>query len=338
MSLHSPSISDGLPRVEIRDTFAIGVIIPTYNRSDVLMDCLKRLEEQTWKDFEVVVVDDGSTDDTLKRLAEYAAGTALTLRWMQQENSGPARARNQGAVMLRSPVCLMIGDDILATPTLVETHLALHRSRPEASIAGLGYTRWSSSGQQVTPFMRWLDTSGMQFAYGDLLAGSAPTWHHFYSSNLSLKTSHLRANPFHEGFRKAATEDSELGYRLHKRNALEIIFLREAVADHLHPTTVRQACRRMISVGESAYVFEQLWPEQRREAPRGLLKRTLRSFLLDNHWILPRLCDAAAWATHMRCPNPLLTRVLSLHNTFGYTRATERARHAQQAGIMPSAG
>ncbi len=338
MSLHSSSISDSRRSEERRDAFPIGVIIPTYNRSDVLIECLKCLEAQTWKDFEVVVVDDGSTDDTLQRLEEYSAGTPLALRVMRQQNSGPARARNKAAAVLRSGVCLIIGDDILATPSLVEAHLALHRARPERPIAGLGYTRWSSAGQQVTPFMRWLDTSGVQFAYGDLLAGIAPTWHHFYSSNLSLKTSHLRANPFHEGFRKAAMEDSELGYRLYRQNALEIVFLREAVADHLHPTTVRQACRRMIGVGESAYVFEQLWPEHRRQPPRGFLKRTLRSLLLDGRWLLPRLSDAAAWATQMRCPNPLLTRVLSLHNTLGYTRAARRARRAPQTGVKPSAG
>lgn len=301
--------------------FPIGVVIPTYNRSDILLQCLQRLEAQTWKDFEVIVVDDGSTDMTHLLMEEYAVRTPLSFRYIRQKNSGPARARNYAISHLNSMVCLMIGDDILASPDLVQLHLSLHRSHPEPEVAGLGHTRWSESGQVVTPFMRWLDREGLQFAYGDLFNGVTPSWKHFYTSNLSLKTEHLRHHPFYEGFDKAAMEDLELGYRMTKQNALEVFFLPDAIADHLHPTSVVQACYRMIGVGSAAYLFEELWPERREPVSINKLKECIRTVLMEKEWILPRLRGIVSLLTGLWCPNPLLRKVLLLHYGLGYREA-----------------
>ena len=150
--------------VQGSDSPPIGVVIPTYNRSTVLLSCLRRLEHQTYPDFEVVIVDDGSTQPVEKMLEEYARESRLRISYLRQENSGPARARNAAIAALQTPICLMIGDDILVSPGFVSSHLELHRKRPEANVAGLGLTRWSESEQQVTKFMRWLDETGIQFA------------------------------------------------------------------------------------------------------------------------------------------------------------------------------
>jgi glycosyltransferase involved in cell wall biosynthesis len=296
----------------------IGVIIPTYNRSEVLLSCLAHLERQTWKDFEVVVVDDGSTDSTPGRMEEYQRKGPLSLRYIRQENSGPARARNAAIRALRSPVCLMIGDDILASPGLVLTHLRLHERRPEAQVAGLGLTRWSDSGQTVTRFMRWLDTSGKQFAYGELLRGTPPDWKHFYTSNLSLKTQFLRENPFDESFTMAAAEDLELGYRIQQRHGLEVVFLPDALAEHLHPTSFRQACRRMFNVGIATRRFHDLWPDSAEPARNSRLRSAAWEAVLGRPWLLSFLTSAADMLTTLWCPNPLMIKVLRAHFNRGY--------------------
>ena len=301
--------------------YPIGVVIPTYNRPDVLRLCLERLEQQTWKDFEVLVVDDGSADATGAVLKEYDAGSPLTLRCVRQENSGPARARNLAASLLHSEVCLLIGDDILASPHFVEEHLAFHRQNPSLKAAALGLTRWCEQGQTVTPFMRWLDTDGVQFAYGALLNGAPPTWRHFYTSNLSLKTDLLRGNRFDESFHAYGMEDMELGYRLDRQHMLGLKFLPNAVAEHIHPTTVEQACRRMLAVGAAAHRLHQIWPELEPPPPSTGPRARLRSFLGDATLILPALRRAAALATRFRCPNPFLLKVLLLHFATGYRKA-----------------
>jgi glycosyltransferase involved in cell wall biosynthesis len=279
------------------------------------------LERQTWTDFEVIIVDDGSTDSTPQLLEEYQRRSQLHLRYIRQENSGPARARNVGISALDAAICLMIGDDIFASLDLVATHLKLHQQKPEDQVAALGLTRWSDSGQTVTKFMRWLDDSGMQFAYNDLLRGVQPDWKHFYTSNLSLKTRFLRENPFNESFTKAAMEDMELGYRLEQQHHLHIIFIPDALAHHLHPTSFRQACRRMFNVGQSVRQFHDIWPNSVSPAANAPLRQAVRNFSMKTPWLLPPLTRLADILTSVWCPNPLMRYVLMSYYAIGHQDA-----------------
>lgn len=299
----------------------ICIVIPTYNRAQALRICLEHLEKQSWTDFEVIVVDDGSTDSTPQQMEQYLSKGALRLRYFRQENSGPARARNFAISLTQSPLCLIIGDDIFASTDFVKTHLRFHQENPDLYVAGLGLTRWSESGQTVTPFMRWLDESGTQFSYHDLLAGTAPNWKHFYTSNLSLKMEVLRENPFNETFTRAAwfMEDLELGYRLEVRHGLKVIFLPQALAHHLHPTDFRGTCRRMFGVGLSMQIFHQLWPEHRPITNSSLL-RTIKGVLLRNQWLVSPLIPLVSGLTRVWCPNPLMRRLLAYHFAAGYRR------------------
>ena len=302
----------------------ISIVIPTYNRRDALLTCLRHLEEQTWPHFEVLVVDDGSTDGSAQAVEQYRIHSHLQIRCLSQENNGPARARNLGISQSQGPICLMIGDDIFCSPKLVETHLRLHQQRPELGVGALGLTCWSDSGQTLTPFMRWLDESGEQFLYHELLKGLRPDWKHFYTSNLSMKTELLRRYPFDETFKAAAMEDIELGYRIHMRHGLEIVFLPEALAHHLHPTSFQQACRRSFKAGFSAHRFHEIWPEQklpRKSVPTRMVHRLLWRY----PWLLASATAPVGLLTDFCCPNPLMRLVLGMHYRMGYlTRASER--------------
>src|SRR5438132_9146990 len=71
----------------------ISIVIPTYNRIRLLRETIESIRTQTAKDFELIVVDDGSTDET----REYLVAQGSTLRFVRQENRGPGAARNLGA-------------------------------------------------------------------------------------------------------------------------------------------------------------------------------------------------------------------------------------------------
>jgi glycosyltransferase involved in cell wall biosynthesis len=301
----------------------LGVVIPTYNRPDALLECLAHLENQTFRDFEVVVIDDGSTDSTPGQMRDYLAKTPLAIRYVAQKNSGPAKARNVGISLLETSICLMLGDDIFASRTLVESHIRLHCEQPDLEVAALGLTKWSTSGQKITPFMRWLGQSPTQFAYKDLLSGVQPDWRHFYTSNLSVKTELLRKFPFKEDFPYAAMEDSELGYRIKTQFGLKLKFLPEAVAYHLHPTSFRQACERMIRVGYSAQIFHRLWPQE-RPLPSSCLKQKVKQAIVRSPRLLKLLTGAADLCTRALCPNPIMMLALVCHYEIGYQRSRNR--------------
>ena len=98
------------------------VMLPTFNRVETLKEVLAALEGQDGGagDFEVVVVDDGSTDGTADFLKDYAAGTSLNFTGgLMAENGGPAAARNAGLDLARGDVVIIIGDDIIPPPDFV---------------------------------------------------------------------------------------------------------------------------------------------------------------------------------------------------------------------------
>ncbi|MBN1256636.1 MAG: glycosyltransferase [Planctomycetes bacterium] len=92
------------------------VIIPTYNGSELIRACLEAVSsQQTSKHYEIIVVDDGSTDNTPEMVREYPG-----VRLFQQENAGPAAARNHGANEARGKIILFTDDDCIPEPDWLE--------------------------------------------------------------------------------------------------------------------------------------------------------------------------------------------------------------------------
>jgi glycosyltransferase involved in cell wall biosynthesis len=112
---------------------ALSLIIPTYNRRASVLRTLESLEQQTYPvdRFEVVVVDDGSTDGTKDLVFD---SFPFRLRYFRQHNSGATTARNAGAIQSRARILVFMDDDIAATPTMLE-HLVWNLRRMEKIIA-----------------------------------------------------------------------------------------------------------------------------------------------------------------------------------------------------------
>ncbi|KKM84706.1 hypothetical protein LCGC14_1296460 [marine sediment metagenome] len=101
------------------------VVIPSYNRSDMTVDAVNSVLAQTLQDFEIIVVDDGSTDNTSTVLSEF--GDLIT--YHKQVNSGVAFARNQGVALSTGRyICYLDSDDIWHTEKLAMYKDALDTS------------------------------------------------------------------------------------------------------------------------------------------------------------------------------------------------------------------
>lgn len=106
----------------------VSVIIPTYNRSSSVCESIESALGQTHPDCEVIVVDDGSTDDT----AEILAGYGDRIRFVRQENAGPSAARNRGFAESKGGIIAFLDSDDTWLPDKIERQVALmERGGPE---------------------------------------------------------------------------------------------------------------------------------------------------------------------------------------------------------------
>ncbi len=240
-------------------TPAITILICAYNRWPVVMECLRRLEHQTFKDFDVVLVDDGSPDETFAKTTEYAKTAPYAMQVLTQPNGGVGRARNHGLPHVQAPLTLMLGQDVWAHPDFVERHVNAHRQHPDERYAVLGLSRYYDPDRTVTPFERYLETYGGQFSYGNFKHGDHVDWRYFYTGITSAKTSFLRRYPSVENI--FFLEDMAWGYRMERDGGLTVVYDALAIGDHYHPADVTWSLERHYRVGKHARILVSDVPE-----------------------------------------------------------------------------
>jgi len=235
------------------------VVIPTYNRKDILRKCLEAFSNQTYprENWEIVAIDDGSTDGT-KELLEESSRRISNLRHFSQPQGGPAKARNLGIKEAKGPVILLTGDDCIPDAKLLEEHNRSHQK--EQNIAVLGHIDWHPD-LEVTPFMKFLHL-GAQFAFPTIKRfGPSVPYGFFYTSNISLsKRLLLDSGGFDEDFTHAVLEDAELGYRLWK-TGMRIVYNSKAITYHYHPVNLENYVQRNYRLGLATALIYKKHPE-----------------------------------------------------------------------------
>jgi glycosyltransferase involved in cell wall biosynthesis len=236
------------------------IIIPTFNRIDTLPEVLAAVDRQESEGkFEIIVVDDGSTDGTSDFLDSWTARAASN-RVVSQPNQGPAAARNKGIAEARGRWVAFLGDDTVPEPGWLNAHHRAHESRQSRQpIAVLGHTDWHPR-VPLTPFLRYINDHGLQFGYALIEDPESVPFNFFYTSNVSLSRKLLDLEPMDTGFPYPAWEDIELSYRL-KSRGLTLVYEPAARVLHDHPTDFRRFMDRQEKAGFCAVVFYRRHPE-----------------------------------------------------------------------------
>ena len=126
----------------------ISVIIPAYNAEDTIQETVESVQKQTFQDFELIVIDDGSKDKTLDIIQKIADPR---IKCFSYENGGNSLARNRGISHATGEFVSFIDADDLWTPDKLELQLAALQKHPEASVA-YSWTTSFINGQEESVF------------------------------------------------------------------------------------------------------------------------------------------------------------------------------------------
>src|SRR5829696_6163524 len=202
------------------------VVIPTYQRRDVVVESVRRLGAQAGPSFDVVVVVDGSTDGTAKALRELDLPFPLAV--VEQPNNGAAAARNRGAEAASAEIILFLDDDMRAAPDLLKAHEEQYRAGADAVMGHVPIDPESPPSLLTLGDDDWAEQRRERLA-----AGASLTLSDLLTGQLSVRRDVFSAlGGFDEDFTRGGTfggEDTDFGQRL-LAGGYNVVFAPDAVS------------------------------------------------------------------------------------------------------------
>ena len=224
----------------------LSLLVPTYERPDLVAQLLGRLDDQTLAhdQFELILVDDGSSQP----VAVDADAHTFAVTVLRQENAGPGAARNLGLEHCRAPLTLILNDDAVPAPDLCEKHLEAHAAA-SGKVAVLGTFAFNERALQ-SAFTQLLASTDLLFGFPHLVDGGLHHWAYFWTCNISLPTRALRDIGGFDAqrFDRAIVEDVELGYRL-QAQGYQVLHRADAICEHDHALSAADYFRRAVDLG-----------------------------------------------------------------------------------------
>lgn len=255
---------------------SISIVVPAFNRASTLRQTLAALTTQDYVDYEIIIIDDGSTDDTREMIAQYFPAA---IYW-RQENRGPAAARNRGIERAHGEIIAFTDDDCVPPRDWLARLADGYARYPQ--VAGVG-------GYQEPPTETL--AKNLYAQYEMFIAR-----HYFHVSdqeycgafecpaggtnNMSYRREILeRVGRFDESFRYAAGEDADLKWRICKTGA-QLLFLPVPVL-HLHAYTTASFQRQSFTRGKGKARFDIKYAGANRVLSLGRLVRRWAMLPLD---------------------------------------------------------
>lgn len=214
----------------------LSVQLCSFNRASLLKRALEALFAQDLpKDqYEIVFVDDGSTDETLVMAREMAKTAPCRMKVLTKKNDGLPRARNVGIHECEGEIILFMDDDTFADPTLVREHINFHERYPKAVVQG-----WVNHIEELEP------KGPRTFKLDDYSRSF------FWTSNVSVRKKFVdEVGGFDEDFQEYGYQDMELGSRLKKLGLVKHVN-HKAIVSHYKPPKEKKDLARMLRQAES---------------------------------------------------------------------------------------
>ncbi len=211
----------------------ISVIIPVYNGEKTIEKCLASLLKQTKKPEEVIVVDDGSGDNTAKIVTKIKG-----VKLIKQNHKGPASARNLGAKEAKGEILLFIDSDCILDKNWVSEMIKPFEDKEIVGVQGIYETK------QKGLIARFVHLE-IEDRYDRMRKFKTIDFIGSYSAGYRKRT-FLEFKGFDESFPIASGEDPELSFKLSKAG-YKMVLNEKAVVNHSHADTLR------------AYLKQKFW-------------------------------------------------------------------------------
>jgi glycosyltransferase involved in cell wall biosynthesis len=308
------------------------VIVPTFQRRETVLRTVAVLEKQSERDFEVIVVDDGSSDGTAAALRELRVFFPLTV--LEQPNRGAATARNAGAEASSGELLVFIDDDMRADPALLAEHDRSHREGADMVMGDLpldpasprnllswGVGSWAAERRER------LTAPGAEIGVGDLLTGQMSISGEAFQALGGLDPTFTRDGLF-------GGEDLDFGHRVITAG-YEVVFNPAAISYQYYDVDPAKYLRRARETGRSDRELVAKHPELVGAMAASPSFKTRRSRRLLTPFVLaPSACAAplrAAVTLLVRSGlnTPRLRRLFFAVRTMEYLRG---ARLADRGG------
>ena len=213
----------------------ISVIIPVFNGGDTIERCINALKRQrTERAFEIIMVDDGSTDGSLQKI------TGRNIRVFKQANQGPAAARNLGVEKSRGQIVLFTDADCEPLNNWIEEMVRPLEDSPVAGVKGCYLTRQ----KKIVPrFVQLEYEAKFERMKRDRYIDFIDT----YSAGF-VKEDFLAVGRFDTQFPSPSVEDQEFSFRMWERG-YRMIFNPNARVYHTHPDSILRYMKKKFWIG-----------------------------------------------------------------------------------------
>lgn len=231
---------------------AFSFIVPVYNRPDEIADLLDSLERQTDHDFEVVIVEDGSTVDC-RRQCEHAASKGLAVKYIYKENEGRSIARNVGMDNASAPYFIFVDSDCVIPPGYVATVRRSLDDRPLDCYGGPDAAHESFSDTQKSinfAMTSFLTTGGIRGGRHSLEKFTPRTFNMGFSREVYRTTG---------GFREMFSEDIDMSKRI-EADGFSIGLIPDAKVWHKRRVNFSKFFRQVHVFGMSRITLKLLYP------------------------------------------------------------------------------
>lgn len=288
------------------------VIVPTYERCEVVLRTVAALDLQRERDFEAIVVVDGSTDGSAEALRGLELG--FPLRVVEQPNAGAAQARNAGAAVASGELLLTLDDDMEADPEMLAEHDRGHREGADVVLGDMPVHPDSPPNMLSWGVGDWarrrrerLAAPGAEIRLDDLLTGQLSISRTAYDAVGGFDPDFTREGLF-------GGEDIDFGHRL-RRAGYSIVFNPAAISYQYYDVDPASYLRRAREAGRADRELLAKHPELTADMGASPSFKTRRS-----RWLLTPFVYAPAWLAA-----PLRAGAVALVKS---GREGERARRA----------